>query len=163
MRHTRALSLAVLLLAGCQSEPKSAPSTAAAPPHEDPHEEMKTEDAPAAPPASLRELMLAKTAWAGALLESISMQDYERVETNAEALRRVSEDSNFLVQDTVTYRAYSDAFRKAVAQLATDARAHNQSAIEADYHAVTESCFHCHAYVHQERLHGQMPGRVSLK
>ncbi|MDZ4755353.1 MAG: cytochrome c [Phycisphaerae bacterium] len=126
-------------------------------------EVMTTEDAPAPPPATAHDIMRAKTAWAASLLEAIAMRNYELVQDNADALRQLSEETSFIVQDTVTYRAYSEQFRTEVAALADAARRRDQAQVEAGYARVTESCFQCHEYVRSERFQSPMPGRVSMR
>jgi cytochrome c556 len=163
MRHVAA-SLVVaagslLALSACESQPKPQPTTAT-PTRTD---EMKAEDAPAPMPVSVQDIMRAKTAWASALLEAVAMRNYELVENNAEALRRLSEETAFVVQDTVTYRAYSDQFRSEVAGLRDAATRSNQQQVEAAYLRVTETCFRCHEYVRSERFRSGMPGRVSMR
>ncbi len=145
--------LAILVLCGCASK-QPAPAVAA-------KEEMQTEDLPRPSAATISDVMRAKTAWASSLLEAIAMRNYVLVENNAEALRKLSLESSFMVQDTVSYRALADRFRLEVAQLAADARAGNQREVEASYHRVTEACFHCHAHVRGERSTSDMSGKVS--
>lgn len=153
-----AASAAILSLVACDSQPKV---KGAAPPKAP--DEMKAEDAPAPMPVSVQDIMRAKTAWASALLEAVAMRNYELVENNAEALRRLSEETAFVVQDTVTYRAYSDQFRSEVAGLRDAAKRANQQQVEAAYLRVTETCFRCHEYVRSERFRSGMPGRVSMR
>ncbi|MFO0826779.1 MAG: hypothetical protein U0572_01410 [Phycisphaerales bacterium] len=161
MRCTTSVAFIVLATLTACTSPSPKPE-ATAPPSRAP-EEMKSEDLPAPQPANVRELMRAKTAWAAALLEAVAMRNFAMVESNAEALRKLSLESAFMVQDTVTYRTYGEQFRMEVAQLAEAARRGDQGAVESGYERVTESCFRCHAYVRSEQFHSGMPGRVSMR
>lgn len=162
MSRALQLSAFALLLVGCASD--TATRTSEVPPAPTtPSDEMKAEDLPAPMPVSVQDVMRAKTAWSSSLLEAVAMRDYDLIQHNADALRRLSEEAAFIVQDTVTYRAYSEQFRTEVAALADAARRANQAQVETGYMRVTETCFRCHEYVRSERFHSQMPGRVSLR
>jgi hypothetical protein len=156
-------TLAVAFVAGCSSPPArehgGMPPAAA----NEPKESMQTEDMPRPAPATVADVMRAKTAWSGALLEAVAMRNYILIEKNAEALRDLGNEASFMVQDTVAYRALSDRFRLEVAQLAADARHRNQAAVEASYHRVVETCFRCHEYVRSERFFSDAPAAVSLR
>jgi cytochrome c556 len=149
---------ALALAIGCAST--DGKDAAPKPPSSEP---MRADGIPLPPRGDLQGIMRAKAAWAAALLEAVSMRDYALVEQNAEALRQLSLESRFVVQDTVAYRASIAEFRSSVTQLATAAEAKDQEAVEAAYHRVTQSCFHCHALVRGERIGSGMPGRVSLR
>lgn len=123
---------------------------------------MTTDDSPMPPPTNLRIIMQSKTAWAGALLESIAVRDYERIASNAESLRTLSLDSGFLAQDTLSYRTLAEEFRQEVTVLADAARRHDQGDVETSYHRVTSACFRCHEYVGSERYRSSMPGRAGM-
>ncbi len=125
-------------------------------------ESMEGEDVMATPPANLRVVMQAKTAWASSLLEAISTRDYERIQSNSEALRTLSLDAGFIAQDTLAYRTLAEEFRQEVTLLADRAKARDQSGIENSYHRVTAACFRCHEYVNSERYFSSMPGRSGM-
>jgi cytochrome c556 len=125
-------------------------------------ESMEGEDVMAVPPENLRVVMQAKTAWASSLLEAISTRDYERIQSNSEALRKLSLDAGFIAQDTLAYRTLAEEFRQEVTLLADRANARDQSGIENSYHRVTAACFRCHEYVNSERYFSSMPGRSGM-
>ena len=171
MVRTTLTSFLALALLGCandkasqKADTRSSPtSDSAAQTSTTPKEAMKTEDMPAPMPVTVQDIMRAKTAWASSLLEAVAMRNYDLIQHNADALRNLSEESAFVVQDTITYRAYSEQFRTEVASLADAARRANQAQVETGYMRVTETCFRCHEYVRSERFQSQMPGRVSMR
>lgn len=126
------------------------------------HESMTSEDLPLPAHDNLNTVMRSKTAWAGSLLEAVAMRDYDRVETNAEALRKLSQDSSFLVQDTLSYRTLAEEFRQEVTLLGTAAKRRDQADVETAYQRVTSACFRCHSYVGSERFQSSMPGRAGM-
>jgi len=125
-------------------------------------EAMKSEDIPALPPPDMASVMRSKVAWSSSLLEAVAMRNYDLVASNADALKRISEQSGFIAQDTAAYRTLAEQFRTAVSRLAADARDGNQAAVEASYVRVTESCFHCHRHMRAERFGADMPGRTGM-
>lgn len=147
-----ALSIGLpLLSAGCTSHGQAAKT-----------ERMTSEDAPMPPPENLRVVMQSKTAWTGSLLEAVATRDYDRVVTNAEALRKLSLDAGFIAQDTLSYRTLAEEFRTEVGGLAEAARRRDQADVESSFHRVTAACFRCHAYVGSERYQSSMPGRAGM-
>lgn len=172
--HTRSLGALAFatLLCGCASSSTTHTATTydTAPPATAPKEapagtgkeSMTSEDIASTPPANLRVVMQAKTAWASSLLEAVSSRDYARIASNAEALRTLSLESGFLVQDTLAYRTLATEFRQEVTILGQRAADRDQSAVEASYHRVTAACFRCHEYVNSERYQSSMPGRSGM-
>lgn len=78
-------------------------------------ESMTSEDIASTPPANLRVVMQAKTAWASSLLEAVSSHNYAHIASNAEASGTAfSLESGFLVQDTLAYRTLATEFRQEV-------------------------------------------------
>lgn len=166
-RSLGALAFATLLC-GCASSSPKYTTTAydTAPPASTAKtttkESMASEDIANTPPANLRVVMQAKTAWASSLLEAVSSRDYARIASNAEALRTLSLESGFLVQDTLAYRTLATEFRQEVTLLGQRAADRDQSGVEASYHRVTAACFRCHEYVNSERYQSSMPGRSGM-
>lgn len=157
MFSTVSIMSALLVSWGCDSvKAQRAPDATA------PKEAMRSEDLTAAPPPDMASVMRSKVAWSSSLLEAVAMRNYDLVASNADALKRISEQSGFLAQDTVAYRTLAQQFRTAVTQLAADARDGNQAAVEASYVRVTESCFHCHTHMRAERFGAEMPGRTGM-
>lgn len=152
-------AIAAAQLCGCAASHTESTEAAGRPA---PRESMAAEDTPNSAPANLRVVMQAKTAWASSLLEAISSRDYRHVESNAEALRKLSLESGFLAQDTLAYRTLADEFRQEVSILAQRARDRDQPGVETSYHRVTAACFRCHEYVSSERYQNSMPGRSGM-
>ncbi|MBL9118840.1 MAG: hypothetical protein JNL80_02860 [Phycisphaerae bacterium] len=157
------LALGTASLTGCATQRSDRVDAGNQEPRPGGHKEaMTTEDAPMPAPANLRVIMQSKTAWAAALLEAVASRDYERVATNAEALRTLSLDSGFLAQDTLSYRTLAEEFRQEVTLLGAAAHRRDQADVESSYHRVTSACFRCHEYVGSERYQSSMPGRAGM-
>jgi len=107
-------------------------------------------------------VMQAKLAHAQAILEGITLADYQQVELNAADLQRISALSEFLVHDTPSYQAFSKHFRETTSDLAKHARAKDLDAVTDQYVHMINLCFDCHAYLRKERLVRDMPARISM-
>jgi hypothetical protein len=108
-------------------------------------------------------VMRAKLAHAQATLEGIALANFPQVESNALALKEISQGAEWLVHDTLTYFEYSGKFRNVCDDLVAHARAQNLRAMAADYANLTSTCFACHDYLRMERQTKDMPARVSMR
>lgn len=112
---------------------------------------------------SVSKVMQAKLAHAQAVLEGIVLADYAQIESNAVALKQISQSGEWLVQESTAYFEFSSEFRSICDDLAEHSRAENLEALAADYNTLTNSCVACHTYLRQERPFRQMPGKVSMR
>ena len=109
----------------------------------------------------MSDVMLAKLAHTQAIIEGISVSDYDQIRLNAVDLFEISKKTEWMVQDTVTYAVLSEDFRQTVTALADDAGAGNAERVKEDFFRMTEACIDCHAYLRRERRFKEMPGQVS--
>ena len=114
------------------------------------------------PRDSVPEVMQAKLAHSQAVLEGLVLADFAQVETNAMALQRISEGSDWLVHDSATYFEFSAEFRRVCDDMINHARARDVRAAARDYANLTNSCVACHEFLRAERQSKDMPGRMSL-
>ncbi|MCI0675845.1 MAG: hypothetical protein L0Y42_08740 [Phycisphaerales bacterium] len=114
------------------------------------------------PRDTVPEVMQAKLANAQAVLEGLALADYAQIETNALALKRISQGGDWLVQDSATYFDFSSEFRDICNDLANHSRAQNMQALTSDYANLVNSCVACHDYLRKERQTKDMPGRISM-
>ena len=113
------------------------------------------------PDDPLHELMQAKLGHARAVLAGLVTEDYEKIETSALAMRRLSENTAWLVTDSMTYVVMSEEFRTIAGGMAEHARSRNLADATADFGRMTESCVLCHRYLRKELFERDLPGRVS--
>jgi hypothetical protein len=114
------------------------------------------------PRDTVPKVMQAKLAHAQAVLEGIAMADYAQIESNAMALKRISQGGDWLVHESATYLDFSTEFREICDDLVTHAHAQNLQAVALDYGHLANSCVACHSYLRMERQTRDMPGRVSM-
>jgi len=152
------IALTAAILISC-AHPSSAVDTAQAP-----RAKEQMDDQYEAPPPrdTVPKVMQAKLAHAQAVLEGIALADYAQIETNALALKRISQGGDWLVQESPSYFNYSAEFRSVCDDLANHARAKDLQALASDYANLTNSCVACHSYLRAERPFKDMPGRVSM-
>ena len=108
-------------------------------------------------------VMRAKLAHAQAILEGIALGDYAEVETNAMALKRISQGADWLAHESAAYFDFSAEFRDSCDDLVHHSQAKNVKALVQDYGTLTTTCVACHEYLRKERQTKDMPGRVSLR
>ncbi len=106
--------------------------------------------------------MRSKLAHSQAILEGLAMGDMAQIETNALALKRISQGGEWLTQDSPAYFAFSSEFRKVCDDLYSHAQTKNLQAVASDYAHLTNSCVACHEYLRREREVKDIPGRISL-
>ena len=165
MLHRAAILLAIaaaIILVSCATDHKrdahSASSATVA--HESEIMDDQYETSP--PRETVSDVMQAKLAHTQAVLEGLALADYEQVETNARALKRISQGGDWLAQESETYFEFSAEFRKTCDDLINHSRAQSMQAIVADYTNLTHSCVACHDYLRMERQTKDLPGRVSM-
>jgi hypothetical protein len=153
-----AAASALMLLASC-AQPSPAVGS-----HDSGRAENMTNDHDDVPPPrdTVSKVMQAKLAHSQAVLEGLALADYAQIESNALALKGISQGSEWLAHESTAYFEYSNEFRSICDDLANHARSRNLQAIAADYSKLTNSCVACHSYLRAERPFQQMPGRVSL-
>ena len=129
-----------------------------------PAAEMMDDQFEVPPPRdTVPEVMHAKLAHAQAVLEAIALANYSQAESNALALKRISQGGDWLVQDSATYFDFSVEFRNICDDLVNHSRSQNIQALVADYANLTNSCVACHDYLRMERQTKDMPGRISMR
>ncbi|MHC4765889.1 MAG: hypothetical protein ACYTF2_12340 [Planctomycetota bacterium] len=112
-------------------------------------------------PETIEDVMWEKVVHAQALMLGVVRADYGLVQDSATHLYRISQDTEWMVCETVTYAVFSDRFRQVAAAMAEHARQQDLDAITADYTAIVQSCVACHAYLRRERLTREYPEKIS--
>ena len=128
-----------------------------------PQREIIDEHFESPPPRdTVSKVMHAKLAHAQAILEGMALGDYAITESNAMALKRISEGGDWLVQDSATYFEFSAEFRRACDDLINHTRAQKLAAMTEDYANLTSTCIACHEYLRSERQANDMSGKISM-
>jgi len=117
-----------------------------------------------APPPrdTVPKVMQAKLAHAQAVLEGLALADCDQVQSNAMALKTISQGGDWLVQESAAYFELSSQFRSACDDLINHAHSRDLNAVARDYGSLVNSCVACHSYLRRERQTKDMPGRISM-
>lgn len=107
---------------------------------------------PQRPPTGVQATMRAKLAHANAVLEALALEDFKQVKTNAEALNRLSQATDFQVHRNLPYIRLAADFRSISSEMADHAKDKNIHAVTLDYMRMTMTCVKCHSYLRHEGL-----------
>jgi hypothetical protein len=106
-------------------------------------------------------VMRAKLFHAQAVLEAIVLAQYAQAESNAMALKRISQSGDWLAHESAAYFEFSAEFRNVCDDLVNHSRMQDLRAMGDDYANLTQSCVACHDFLRMERQSKDMPGRRS--
>jgi hypothetical protein len=152
MHYVRRWSiLALLTLSSCTNADRDRSSS----------RETVTDDHVRLPMEGGRDIMRAKLAHAHAILDAITLENWEQIALNADDLAALSEMAEWRVHTSPAYGTFSENFRQTVRQLARDARAESATAVADDFAEVTRACLACHTYLRREGLINDPPGRIA--
>jgi hypothetical protein len=98
------------------------------------------------------DLMRQKLEHAQKILEGIALNDFDKIEKNAEDLMLISKQLEWQVLKTPRYELHSNQFRRAVEGLIEKARDKNLDGAALSYVEVTLTCVKCHKYVRESRM-----------
>lgn len=99
----------------------------------------------------LQQLMIAKLQHAQKLLEGIALGKYDKIETSALELARISRTAEWLAQKTPRYEIFSNEFTLAAETIAKKAKAKNVDGVTLAYFDLTKSCVRCHQHLREVR------------
>jgi len=95
-------------------------------------------------PSPLKELMQSKLKQSQLILEGIAVEDFDKLASSSDRLLLITQQAEWLAFDDDQYRAQSDAFRRAVKQIGTEARRRNVDGAAMGYVQMTLACVNCH-------------------
>ncbi|QDS94843.1 hypothetical protein FF011L_36250 [Roseimaritima multifibrata] len=105
------------------------------------------------PPANhLTPLMRMKLDRSKAILEGLTLEDYDKIAKNARALRLLSTESGWNVIQTKEYAAQSRDFQRATELIAKAAEEKDIHRAAFGYAALTMRCVECHSYMRKHRI-----------
>jgi hypothetical protein len=125
--------------------------------------EQKPADRTTAPDPLTLSIMRAKLMHAHVLLEAVTLKDFPRIEQNAAALKALSEESDWHVHATLSYRIFSEQFQEVTDAMEKHAQQRDVEAVARDYAQMTAACFDCHGYLRREGLIKDLPGAISQR
>jgi len=108
---------------------------------------LRAQDATTEPGKAVKPLMQMKLDNAKAILEGLTLEDYESVASNARQLKLLSMESGWNVLQTGTYRRHSEAFRENADLIVEAAEDRDINAAALGYVAMTVRCVECHNYM----------------
>jgi hypothetical protein len=97
-----------------------------------------------------REFMRRKLEFSQRVLEGLTLEDYPLISRNAQALRRLSEASEWevpTIPNATDYVAFTGEFQKLCEELDAKAKDKNIDGATLAYLRLTMSCVNCHKYV----------------
>jgi hypothetical protein len=96
---------------------------------------------------TLRFIMQGKLDQAHSVLEALITEDYETLEDSAGALRALSEEAGWFVNQTHEYAERSRAFRSSVAEIEASAKEKDLERAALGYVDMTLQCVRCHRFL----------------
>jgi hypothetical protein len=96
---------------------------------------------------NIRFIMQRKLDNAHSLLEALITEDFETLEDSADALRALSEESGWFVQESSEYTELSSAFRRTVSDIEQSARDKDLHRAALGYVDMTLRCVGCHEHL----------------
>jgi hypothetical protein len=120
---------------------------------DDPNAE-KSDESPAGTIMPLMQLKLEKSK---AILEGLTLEDFDRISRNAKSLKLLSMESGWNVIQTPEYETQSRDFRRAADMIAEAAAEKDISRATLGYVALTTRCVECHSYMRKHRTQAVAP------
>ncbi|WLD11367.1 hypothetical protein [Planctellipticum variicoloris] len=121
----------------------------------------KSDRAPGAADAKLRQFMREKLKHSQDVLDGLCTEDLELVEKSATKLVEMSQASDWVVIQGPVYAQHSAEFREACEQMGKMAKDNNQDGASLAYLRVTMSCMSCHKFVRSVRIAANVPDSVT--
>jgi hypothetical protein len=107
---------------------------------------------PATAEDKVKKLMQAKLEHAQKVLEGIALNDFKKIEKNAEELMVISKSAEWRPLKTPTYEVYSNEFRRITGELIKNAKKKNVDGAALNYVNLTLTCVKCHKHVREIRM-----------
>ena len=102
--------------------------------------------------AKLSPLMQLKLEKSKAILEGLTLEDYDKIAKNARALKLLSLESGWNVIQTEKYASQSEDFRRACDLISEAAEEKDVSRATLGYVALTVRCVECHSYMRKNKI-----------
>ena len=99
-----------------------------------------------------RDFMRTKLTFSQAIVEGLSVKNFDTINTAATEIRNVTEGEMWLVHKTPEYNRYSDELKRSVEQLIRAAEEKNLDGSALRFFDVTLKCIDCHEYLRRNHL-----------
>ena len=86
------------------------------------------------------------------VLEGLTLEDFDRIQKNGQAMSLLSHEAQWNVIQTPQYMQHSGEFRRATEALAEAAKKKNIDGAALAYMEVTLKCVNCHKYVRRIKV-----------
>ena len=115
---------------------------------------------PATPATPVTPLMRIKLERSKAILEGLTLEDYDKIAANARALKLLSTEAGWNVIQTEEYESQSADFRRSADLIIEAAAGRDINRATLGYVAMTVRCVECHSYIrkHNVQVLRQKPG-----
>lgn len=100
----------------------------------------------------VHQLMQRKLKHAQLILEGIALNDFDKIQKNADELIVISKAADWKVVKTPQYDIHSNDFRRTAETLSLMAKGKNSDGSALTYVELTLSCVKCHKYVREVRM-----------
>jgi hypothetical protein len=104
------------------------------------------------PKGKLTVFMRPKLEHSKAVLEGLSLENFELIDKNARALKDLSESAEWKVSPNITYLRYSIEVQRLADELIEQASRKNVDGATLAYLQLTMTCVNCHKYVRQNNI-----------
>jgi hypothetical protein len=102
-------------------------------------------------------IMKKKLSRAQKALEGLALNDFGKIQTNADELIELSKQAEWMVIRTPEYELNTDSFRRSAQDLGKSAKDKNVDGAALAYVELTMNCVKCHKYVRDTRRTQLMP------
>ena len=109
-------------------------------------------DPPLVDPSHVKPLMQMKLDRAKNILEGVVLEDFDKIASNARALKLLSMESGWSVYQTEQYTGHSNDFRRSVDTLVQAAEDKNINLATLGYVSLTVRCVECHTYLRNNHI-----------
>ena len=99
----------------------------------------------------LQQLMIAKLQHAQKILEGIALGKYDKIETSAAELVRISGTAEWLAYKAPRYELFSNEFTVTAETIGKKAKEKNMDGVTLAYFDLTKSCVRCHRHIREVR------------
>jgi len=106
---------------------------------------------PPSSPTHVKALMKIKLDRAKGILEGLTLEDYDKITSNARALKLLSMESGWNVYQTDQYLTHSQHFRQNADRIIEAAGEKDIHRAALGYVALTVSCVECHSYMRKNK------------
>jgi hypothetical protein len=99
-----------------------------------------------------RDYMRAKLTFAQAMVEGLSIKNFETLNAAATEIRNITEGEMWMVHDTPEYNRYSDELKRSAEELIKAAEENNLDSCALRFFDLTLKCIDCHEYLRRAKL-----------